>query len=93
MIAFRLSLIGFFAFATRTDVVQAILVRTKADLNLPFVETKSVMKWVNTFNAALVSTSAKQLVNVDKVFYMAARLAVAAKEVHLKHVRQLKSKK
>lgn len=62
------------------DNVSVILVRTMADLELPFVEREVVLKWVRKVGTGLVSTSSKTGLNVEEAFFMAVRLCVARGE-------------
>ncbi len=56
------------------DNVPIILVRTKADLGLPFAEKATVLQWARKNGARLVSTSSRNCINVEEPFKMAARM-------------------
>jgi GTPase SAR1 family protein len=62
--------------ARNQETVPVVLVRTKSDLNLPFVEGGKVLKWAEQHGAGFVSTSAKTGRNVNKAFLMAAQMAL-----------------
>ena len=53
---------------------QVIIARTKADLNLPFVDCDNVMRFVRKWNIPFYNTSAKNDMNVCEVFSSAALL-------------------
>ncbi len=63
------------------EAVPVVLVRTKADLQLPFADKTMVMQWIERFGAGLVSTSSKTGVNVDEAFKMLTRIAVGMSQM------------
>ena len=55
---------------------KVMLVRTKADLRLPCVEQRRIMKWCVDRRAAFVSTSSKVRINIHEVFKIASCMAL-----------------
>ena len=64
-----------------------VLCRTKADLNLPFKDSRKVIGFAKANGYPLISCSAKTRTNVDLVFHTACRVAKSKRNspVRVKH--------